>query len=632
MMDQEIEEQTQQQINNNKYTAKDLAGLNVRHDKDTFVDGSTTILTLADAGVLDDDAKDELVNVNIEEDERHTENVERKKGAKGFLEDYNALDDDEFETPGQAKAKKTLSKYDDIDVVSGDQKRKEKKKFTLGAEGTADWKREKREAEIRDKLLKQSVTLDYEVKMDGADFYTKEEVQQKFKKKKRRKVRKSKAPKAVTADDLEVLASEAPGNPGSDRGKRGDRGKRKRGAEEPDKAAAPTSSEAPASSGSSPKAANQDPVAAGMDVEDDDDEEEADAFDQSHFIDDDPLEDEAEVDAQAEIAAAMARTKRIKAKKNNAKKASRIATLIKRAGQDDAEEAGGGDADTGGAESLNFTDMSEFVRQVGQASDDKKPKAKDKTLVVPSDQMDEAEDEAVKAAKAADKEKEKESTSRKGWTEAANDQPGAQEDAEDAERSKALGAEINVSGGIMAALQFSKLRGFLDEDAAFGKRDRFKQMYQADRFGAGEASSDEEDGPAKKDDRGRDRDRDRRDRDRDRRDGDRDGFQRQDIDKKNYNPTIKLEYRDDSGRVMTDKKEAFRHLSHKFHGKGSGRGKTEKRLIKQQEEMLSRKMLAGDTPLGMTSMMRKKMEATGSAHIVMSGTQQSSVRKGKKKS
>ena len=96
------------------------------------------------------------------------------------------------------------------------------------------------------------------------------------------------------------------------------------------------------------------------------------------------------------------------------------------------------------------------------------------------------------------------------------------------------------------------------------------------------------------------------------------------------------------------------------------------RLIKQQEEMLSRKMLAGDTPLRMflayfanlcaatrflvycsiqivscnfefeelrslfccnitnddrtaemTSLMRKKMEETGSAHVVMSGTQQS---------
>ena len=45
--------------------------------------------------------------------------------------------------------------------------------------------------------------------MDGADFYTKDEMaaNQTFKKKKRKKVRKSKKPsKSITADDLEALA------------------------------------------------------------------------------------------------------------------------------------------------------------------------------------------------------------------------------------------------------------------------------------------------------------------------------------------------------------------------------------------------------------------------------------------
>ena len=52
---------------------------------------------------------------------------------------------------------------------------------------------------------------------------------------------------------------------------------------------------------------------------------------------------------------------------------------------------------------------------------------------------------------------------------------------------------------------------------------------------------------SKKSSRDRDRDRDRdRGRGRDR-DGDGDGFVRADLDKKSYDPTIKLEYRDDSG-------------------------------------------------------------------------------------
>ena len=42
---------------------------------------------------------------------------------------------------------------------------------------------------------------------------------------------------------------------------------------------------------------------------------------------------------------------------------------------------------------------------------------------------------------------------------------------------------------------------------------------------------------------------------------------------------MNLEYIDDSGRAMNSK-EAFRFLSHKFHGKGSGKLKTEKRFRK----------------------------------------------------
>ncbi|KAK9490367.1 SART-1 protein [Lipomyces doorenjongii] len=52
---------------------------------------------------------------------------------------------------------------------------------------------------------------------------------------------------------------------------------------------------------------------------------------------------------------------------------------------------------------------------------------------------------------------------------------------------------------------------------------------------------------------------------------------------KDYKPEIKIEYKDEFGRVM-GQKEAFKHLSHQFHGKGSGKGKTEKRLKKIEDE------------------------------------------------
>ena len=51
----------------------------------------------------------------------------------------------------------------------------------------------------------------------------------------------------------------------------------------------------------------------------------------------------------------------------------------------------------------------------------------------------------------------------------------------------------------------------------------------------------------------------------------------------NYRPNVELKYVDEGGRKL-DAKEAFKHLSHQFHGKGSGKLKTEKRLKKIEDE------------------------------------------------
>ena len=50
-----------------------------------------------------------------------------------------------------------------------------------------------------------------------------------------------------------------------------------------------------------------------------------------------------------------------------------------------------------------------------------------------------------------------------------------------------------------------------------------------------------------------------------------------------YKPKVDLKYTDEHGRSL-DQKEAFKHLSHQFHGKGSGKGKTEKLLKKIDDE------------------------------------------------
>ncbi|MCJ1463967.1 hypothetical protein MMC07_002577 [Pseudocyphellaria aurata] len=56
-----------------------------------------------------------------------------------------------------------------------------------------------------------------------------------------------------------------------------------------------------------------------------------------------------------------------------------------------------------------------------------------------------------------------------------------------------------------------------------------------------------------------------------------------DIFNREYKPDVQLKYVDEFGRSM-NQKEAFKHLSHQFHGKGSGKQKTEKHLKRIEDD------------------------------------------------
>ncbi len=56
-----------------------------------------------------------------------------------------------------------------------------------------------------------------------------------------------------------------------------------------------------------------------------------------------------------------------------------------------------------------------------------------------------------------------------------------------------------------------------------------------------------------------------------------------DVFNREYKPDVQLKYVDEFGRSM-NQKEAFKHLSHQFHGKGSGKQKTEKHLKKISDD------------------------------------------------
>ncbi|XP_069695556.1 U4/U6.U5 tri-snRNP-associated protein 1 isoform X4 [Periplaneta americana] len=92
-------------------------------------------------------------------------------------------------------------------------------------------------------------------------------------------------------------------------------------------------------------------------------------------------------------------------------------------------------------------------------------------------------------------------------------------------------------------------------------------------------------------------------------------------EKDGYKPNVKLDYIDDDGHVL-NAKEAFRYLSHKFHGKGPGKNKVEKRMKKNEQEGLMKQMSSTDTPLGTLSLLQQKQKETQSPFVVLSGSKQ----------
>jgi len=81
---------------------------------------------------------------------------------------------------------------------------------------------------------------------------------------------------------------------------------------------------------------------------------------------------------------------------------------------------------------------------------------------------------------------------------------------------------------------------------------------------------------------------------------------------------IRIERTDEFGRVMTPK-EAFRDLSHKFHGKGPGKMKQEKRQKKYQDEMKTKRMKSSDTPLMAAEKMREAQARNQTPYLILSG-------------
>lgn len=129
-----------------------------------------------------------------------------------------------------------------------------------------------------------------------------------------------------------------------------------------------------------------------------------------------------------------------------------------------------------------------------------------------------------------------------------------------------LDEEPDVASGIAGALRLAMSKGYLEkEESNRPSNSRFAHL-QAKNYSIEDKTHADDDKYSR----------------RDRYSGPLSDFK----EKETFKPNVKLEYIDDNGHLL-NAKEAFRYLSHKFHGKGPGKNKVEKRLKKTEQEGVS---------------------------------------------
>lgn len=164
-----------------------------------------------------------------------------------------------------------------------------------------------------------------------------------------------------------------------------------------------------------------------------------------------------------------------------------------------------------------------------------------------------------------------------------------------------LDAEPSLGYGVGGALKLAMSKGYLQkEDSSRPSASRFAHL-QAQNYSIEDKTYGDDDKFGR----------------RDRFNGPTSEFKEKD----GFKPNVKLEYIDDDGHVLSAK-EAFRYLSHKFHGKGPGKNKVEKRMKKAEQEVLMKRMSSTDTPLGTLNLLQAKQKETQSPYIVLSGSKQ----------
>ncbi|KAG0038780.1 hypothetical protein BGZ82_010843 [Podila clonocystis] len=550
-----------------EYGEEQLSGLRVGHDMDDFGEGEERILTLKDSSILENEEDgDELINIQMSERERLNKNLENKKKKNKPV--YSGFDDDEF----TGKKKSLLSQYDEeLGIESGNDgfvlgKVNRGPKTGVDRSGSSSGLGSLSAKEIMTQKLKESaIALTYNKTQQSNDYYTKGEAEITFKKAKKKK--KSRSRKA------------------------------------------------------------------GDNWEDDDDENAMNIEKPKHldiselnFVDDEDLQE------------SLARSRRIATKKTIKKLTPE--QMARNLAESKSMEV---DEETM-QEGLVISDVSEFVSnlssnvsQPAPVSTVAAPKAVSRTQSpgmdedAPVEAQDHAEDEfrngASKEDVSEDADNEDINMSR-SRTRAESEEQDVEMEEETKEASAVdapLVAEPLVSRGLGSTLALLKQQGVYETGSADQAEKARLQAEKARllsniRLDEARAAKELAASKARDKEKARDKNYSSRDRERDR-EYENQRREQQLLDDrearmKDYKPDVNIEYIDESGNRLNTK-EAFRQLSHAFHGKTSGKKKTEKRMKKIEDEKRLMGMSSTDTPLNMATKFQERQKAAGSAHIVL---------------
>lgn len=506
-----------------QYTAKDLAGIKVAHDTTAFLDGDEQILTLKDTTIDENEEEgDELENLNLREQEKLTERLDLKKKLKGYNpNDYN---------DGEGTI---LAQYDE--EING----KKAKKFTLDDDGAIaelsdilgqpERKAKKIQAISLDDIIGTNLLLPYPSCLDN-------NTNSAF-------LDGDAAPSSDYLAPSEIKVKKP-------KKKKGNKGTRQKQLDEDD--IFPIEP-APVDTGAMDVDVKDSSISTKRKATTDD------------FADDDDLQ----------TSLAIQRKNALKKRKKT--RPEDIAKQLKEEEEEPEEAPSGG---------LVIGEISEFVAGLSKPDDDdrharrhrqatKTPEPGDRHMSGQDEdaEMDEYAAEHQEALAAAQQEEEERNRKREGSEPAG------------------IADEKTVGEGMGAALALLRERGLIDTSSKSGSYEDFKAR---EEFLAKKRILETELEEQTRHQRERDRMSGRLDRMsvREREEWARQQNTHRDYQQSKrlaelfnatYKPNVELKYVDDHGRRL-DQKEAFKHMSHQFHGKGSGKGKTEKLLKKIDDE------------------------------------------------